>query len=198
MDLKLSDVIKQVGNEKGVKQSVLIETLEVAISTAAKRVFGQQREIEAYYNAENDEIELFQILRVCESVDNPYRDMTLQDAEDYGFSDVSLGDELLIQIFYRPEDAFRAKEQDKNYGELLNLESARMTFGRIAAQTAKGWIGTDGKPIRNWRTWFDGWYARNVSVKARPAPTSMQYDQRAYTDDELHALTDFMEGEDDG
>ena len=137
MDLKLSDVIKQVGNEKGVKQSVLIETLEVAISTAAKRVFGQQREIEAYYNAENDEIELFQILRVCESVDNPYRDMTLQDAEDYGFSDVSLGDELLIQIFYRPEDAFRAKEQDKNYGELLNLESARMTFGRIAAQTAK-------------------------------------------------------------
>ena len=44
MDLKLSDVIKQVGNEKGVKQSVLIETLEVAISTAAKRVFGQQRE----------------------------------------------------------------------------------------------------------------------------------------------------------
>ena len=102
MDLKLSDVIKQVGNEKGVKQSVLIETLEVAISTAAKRVFGQQREIEAYYNAENDEIELFQILRVCESVDNPYRDMTLQDAEDYGFSDVSLGDELLIQIFYRP------------------------------------------------------------------------------------------------
>lgn len=137
MDLKLSDVIKQVGNEKGVKQSVLIETLEVAISTAAKRVFGQQREIEAYYNAENDEIELFQILRVCESVENPYRDMTLQDAEDYGFNDVSLGDELLVQIFYRPEDAYRAREQDKNYGELLNLESARMTFGRIAAQTAK-------------------------------------------------------------
>lgn len=137
MDLKLSDVIKQVGNEKGVKQSVLIETLEVAISTAAKRVFGQQREIEAYYNAENDEIELFQILRVCETVENPYRDMTLQDAEDYGFNDVSLGDELLVQIFYRPEDAYKAREQDKNYGSLLNLESARMAFGRIAAQTAK-------------------------------------------------------------
>nr|DAH94473.1 MAG TPA: hypothetical protein [Caudoviricetes sp.] len=68
----------------------------------------------------------------------------------------------------------------------------------IAAQAAKGWIGTDGKPIRNWRTWFDGWYARNVSVTARPAPTSMQYDQRAYTPEELRALTDFMEGDDDG
>lgn len=63
----------------------------------------------------------------------------------------------------------------------------------IAAQAAKGWLGTDGKPIRNWRTWFDGWYARNVSVTARPAPTSMQYDQRAYTPEELRALTAFME-----
>ena len=68
----------------------------------------------------------------------------------------------------------------------------------IAAQAAKGWKGTDGKPIRNWRTWFDGWYARNVSVTARPATTSMQYDQRAYTDEELRALTDFMEGDNDG
>lgn len=136
MDLKLSEVIKQVSNEKGVDQSVLIETLEVALATAAKRVFGQQREIEAYYNAELGEIELFQILQVCEEIDNPYRDITLQDAEEHGFN-VQLGDELLVQIFYRPEDAYRAKEQDKNYGALLNLESARSTFGRIAAQTTK-------------------------------------------------------------
>lgn len=68
----------------------------------------------------------------------------------------------------------------------------------IAAQAAKGWMGTDGKPIRNWRTWFDGWYARNVSVTARPAPTSMQYEQRTYTPEELRALTGFMEGDDDG
>ena len=86
------------------------------------------------------------------------------------------------------------------YAKSAGCDRCDETLARrfIAAQAAKGWIGTDGKPIRNWRTWFDGWYARNVSVKARPAPTSMQYDQRAYTDDELRALTDFMEGEDDG
>ncbi len=135
-NLKLSEVIKQVGSEKGVDQAVLIETLEVALATAAKRVFGQQREIEAYYNEELDEIELFQILQVSDNIENPYRDITLEDALDHGFN-VQLGDELLVQIFYRPEDAYRAKEQDKQYGSLLNLESARMSFGRIAAQTAK-------------------------------------------------------------
>ncbi len=137
MDLKLSEVIKQVGSEKGVDQSVLIETLETAIATAAKRVFGMQREIEAYYNEELDEIELFQILQVSEEIDNPYRDITLDDAIEHGFNDVGIGDELLVQIFYRPEDAFRAREQDRLYGDLLDLESAKMSFGRIAAQTAK-------------------------------------------------------------
>ena len=137
MDLKLSDVIRQVGSEKGVDQSVLIETLEVAIATAAKRVFGQQREIEAYYNEELDEVELFQILQVAETIENPYRDITLEDAIEHGFTDVGIGDELLVQIFYRAEDAYKAREQDKNYGDLLDLESAKMSFGRIAAQTAK-------------------------------------------------------------
>ena len=69
----------------------------------------------------------------------------------------------------------------------------------IASQAAKGWMGTDGKPIRNWRTWFDGWYARNGSVTARPAPTSMQYDQRTYTPEALDRLTTaWLEDDDEG
>ena len=137
MDLKLSEVIKQVGSEKGVEKDVLIDTLEVALSTAAKRVFGQQREIEASYNEELDEVELFQILQVAEEIENPYRDITLEDAIEHGFTDVGIGDEILVQIFYRAEDSYLAREQDKNYGDLLDLESAKMSFGRIAAQTAK-------------------------------------------------------------
>lgn len=38
----------------------------------------------------------------------------------------------------------------------------------VGTQAARGWVATDGKPIRNWRTWFDGWYNRNIDVVARP------------------------------
>ncbi|MFA5625596.1 MAG: transcription termination factor NusA [Bradymonadales bacterium] len=136
MELKLSDVIKQVGSEKGVDRKVLVETMEVAIATAAKRIFGQQREIEAYYNEELDEIELFQILKVSEEIEHPFRDISIEEAHENDF-DVRVGDELLVQIFYRPEDIYKAREQDRRYGKLLKLESAKMSFGRIAAQTAK-------------------------------------------------------------
>jgi len=136
VELNLNEVIRQVGSEKGIDRQVLVETLEAAIQTAAKRVFGPQREIEAYYNEQLGEVELFQIVQVAEHIENPYRDITMSEAAENGF-DVQLGDELLVQIFYKPEDVEKAREQDRRYGGILRLESARSAFGRIAAQTAK-------------------------------------------------------------
>ena len=68
----------------------------------------------------------------------------------------------------------------------------------IASQSASNWRDSNGAPIRNWRTWFDGWYARNVSVTARPAPTSMQYEQRTYTPEALDRLTTAWLEDDEG
>jgi N utilization substance protein A len=136
VELNLNEVIKQVSSEKGIERQVLVETLEVAIAQAAKRVFGQQREIEAYYNEQRGEVELFQIIQVAEVVENPFRDITFEEAAEQGF-DVQVGDELLVQIFYRPEDIEKARDQDARYGKILKLESATQQFGRIAAQTAK-------------------------------------------------------------
>ena len=134
--MNLNQVIDQVGKDKGIEREVLIETLEAAILTAAKRTFGAQREIEAVYNEETGEVELFQIIQVAYDIVNPYREITIEEAISAGL-DAEEGDELLFQIFYRPEDYEKAKAQDKQYGKILKLESHRSAFGRIAAQTAK-------------------------------------------------------------
>ena len=144
-NLKLSEVIKQVVSEKGVDKNELISILETAISTAAKRIFGQERVIEAQYNPDLDEIELFQILQIVEDVENPYHDITPLDVEEYQEALVEnpgdplpeVGDEILVQIFYRDEDKEQAERQDKKFSDLIQLESAKVDFGRIAAQTAK-------------------------------------------------------------
>lgn len=142
---KLSEVIKQVVSEKGVDKDELIGILETAISTAAKRIFGQERVIEAQYNPELDEIELFQILQIVDEVENKYHDITPLDVEEYQEALVEnpgdplpeVGDEILVQIFYRDEDKQQAEKQDKKFSDLIMLESAKVDFGRIAAQTAK-------------------------------------------------------------
>src|SRR5262249_18163820 len=136
MQPNLTMVLEQVGKDKGIDVKVLLQTLEQAILTAAKKVFGQHRELEAQYNDEIGAVDLFQICYVVEGAEAAAgREITKEAAERHGL-EAQVGDELLFQIFYRIEDAERAREQEEKYGDLLDLHETIKQFGRIAAQTA--------------------------------------------------------------
>ena len=136
MELNLNHVIEQVAKDKGIDREALQETLEQAILQAAKKVFGLEREIEAYYNVEEGVVELSQVIRVAEQISDPFNEITLEEAEEHSLP-AEVDDELLFQIYYLPKDAQKAREQDERYGDILQLRSQRSSFGRIAAQTAK-------------------------------------------------------------
>ncbi|HJK96872.1 MAG TPA: transcription termination factor NusA [Polyangiaceae bacterium LLY-WYZ-14_1] len=132
----LQHVIDQVSQEKGIEPSVLVEATEQAILTAAKRTFGMNRELEARYNEDTGWVDLFQYMVVVEDVESDEREIHVEDAKRHGL-EAEVGEELGFQIFYRPEDMDRAREQDREFGDLLKLQQHRRGFGRIAAQTAK-------------------------------------------------------------
>lgn len=135
-EANLGGILEQVAKEKGIEKKVLVETIEAAIHKAAQSVFGQNRELEARYNDDTGQVDLFQYMTVVEEVEDPERQISLEEVTRRSL-DAELGEELGFQVFWRPEDAGRAREQDKEYGDLLKLKQARSTFGRIAAQTAK-------------------------------------------------------------
>jgi transcription termination/antitermination protein NusA len=80
--------------------------------SAAKKTFGHQRKIEAQFNPEIGEVELFEAKAVVETVQDPAVEVTLDEARETLDPDAQLGDELLCK-----------------------LDSS--LFGRIAAQAAK-------------------------------------------------------------
>jgi transcription termination/antitermination protein NusA len=138
-NINLNLVLDQVAKDKGIERGVLIATLEDAMKTAAKKHFGQDRNLEAKYDPEKGVVELFQAITVVEEITDPVQavnQITLAEARRKGM-EVEAGDELVFQIFYRDEDAAEAKAQDDQYGDILRLKTFRRGFGRIAAQTAK-------------------------------------------------------------
>src|SRR4051795_12195894 len=137
--VNLNLVLEQVAKDKGIEKSVLIATLEDAMTTAAKKHFGQERNLEAKYDPDKGVVELFQAITVVEQITDPVQavnQISLDEAHKKGM-EVEPGDELVFQIFYRDEDAVEAKAQDDQYGDILRLKTFRRGFGRIAAQTAK-------------------------------------------------------------
>jgi N utilization substance protein A len=132
----LGMIVDQVAQEKGIDRRVLIETMEAAILKAAQAAFGPNRELEARFNQESGNIDLFQYMTVVEAVAQPEREIALDVAQRHGL-DADVGEDLGFQVFWHPRDAERARQQDKEFGSVLDMRQARSAFGRIAAQTAK-------------------------------------------------------------
>src|SRR6188472_3570601 len=136
LGMDLGTIVEQVAQEKGIDKKVLIETMEAAILKAAQAAFGPTRELEARFNEESGNIDLFQYMTVVEEVGQPEREIALDVAVKHGL-EAEIGEELGFQVFWHPRDAERARQQDKEFGAVLDMKQGRSTFGRIAAQTAK-------------------------------------------------------------
>jgi N utilization substance protein A len=111
MQQELARVIEQVSKEKGIDRSIVVQAVENAMLSAAKKVIGGDMRIEAQYNPEIGEVELFKILTVVEQVTNAELEIALADARQNLDPEAQLGDEL--------------------------LEKLAQSYGRIAAQAAK-------------------------------------------------------------
>jgi N utilization substance protein A len=103
--------IDQVAKDKGIDASEIVGALEEAMKQAARREKGQDREIEARYNEELGEIELFEFREVVEEVTDPTLQVTMDEARKFD-PEAELGDEIGVKL-------------------------DTSGFGRILAQTAK-------------------------------------------------------------
>ena len=132
----LSQMLDVVAKEKGIERSVLVNTIENAVLSAARKHLGGDRELVAKFNERAGAVDLFQYMSVVDVVARPDAEMLLAVAQQMD-PGAEVGDQLAFQVFYLPEDQKKAEEQDNQWGDVLKLRSVRKGFGRIAAQAAK-------------------------------------------------------------
>ncbi|MDR2861629.1 MAG: S1 RNA-binding domain-containing protein, partial [Syntrophobacterales bacterium] len=109
---ELKRLIEQLGKDRGLDRDIIIEALEAAMLSAARKKLGNQVDIEAHYNEETGEIEVFQFKVVVE---------TVTDSE----TQIALGH---VRENLDPE---------AEPGDSIGSKIDASTFGRIAVQTAK-------------------------------------------------------------
>ncbi len=111
VDRELKKVIAVVSRDKNLDRAVIIDALEQAIIHAARRNLGVDADLEAHYNEEVDEVELFQFRKVVDDVANDETEIDQEDA-------LKLDPECVL-------------------GDSLGVKIDTTKFGRIAAQSAK-------------------------------------------------------------
>lgn len=107
----LNHIIDQVVKDKGINRDVLIDALESAVLSAANKKFRNTRDLEAHFNPEIGEVEVFEFVTVVDEVTDSYKEIDINEAREID-PDVEIGDSL---------------------GMMMEAGS----FSRIAAQMAK-------------------------------------------------------------
>ncbi|MCK9230087.1 MAG: transcription termination factor NusA [Syntrophales bacterium] len=108
----LKRLIDQLGKEKGLDRDIIVDALETAVLTAAKKKMGQDLELEAAYNEEIGEVEVFQFKTVVNEVIHPDMQVSLEEAR-------------------------AALDEGAELGDSLGMKIETNTFGRIGVQAAK-------------------------------------------------------------
>jgi len=108
----LKRIIDQISRDKGIDRALLVEAIEEAVRSAARKKYGSRRDIEVQFNEETGEIEVFQYRTVVENVEDEETEISLTEARKLD-PEVEIEDDL---------------------GEKI-LDIADL--GRIAAQSAK-------------------------------------------------------------
>jgi transcription termination/antitermination protein NusA len=107
----LNQIIDTVVKDRGVSRAVIVEALEAAMLTAARKKLGIEFDVEAQFNETLGEVELFRFREVVEEVQDDFLEIHVDEARVLD-SEAQLGDSL---------------------GEKVDTKN----FGRISAQMAK-------------------------------------------------------------
>ena len=112
--LELLRIVDAVANEKSIDKEIVIGSMESAIEKAALTKFGHNNNIFVKIDRETGNISIQKVLEVVEEVEDPSREISLNDANKLN------------------EKSDVHKIGDKIYEDLPQID-----FGRIAAQSAK-------------------------------------------------------------
>jgi N utilization substance protein A len=109
---ELKRLIEQMGKDRGINKETIVQALEAAMLTAANKKFGQKVDIEAHYNDETGEVEVFRFKTVVDKVLDPETQISREEAR-------------------------RTLDEGAEIGDSLGIKLETSSFGRIAVQLAK-------------------------------------------------------------
>ncbi len=111
MSNELALVMSQIEHTKRIDKKQLVEAIQAALSSAAKKIFGVGQEVEVEFDETDYEFRAFYLKEVVQKVEDPNLQITLEEA--------------------------RKIDKDAELEGVLKIRIPPEQFGRIAAQTAK-------------------------------------------------------------
>jgi N utilization substance protein A len=104
----MSEAIRQLIQDRGISEELILKTIENTLLAAYKRRFGNADNAIVRFNDDNREVSIYAQKKIVDGVYDPVSEIDLEEARELN-PDAELGDELLIEV--NPKDFDRIAVQ---------------------------------------------------------------------------------------
>ncbi|MBU8869716.1 MAG: transcription termination factor NusA [Gemmatimonadales bacterium] len=98
MDHNILNALAEITREKNIEKSVIIESLEAGLQSAARKKLGMEANIFAKVDSETGTMVVERVMTVVGEVDDPDTDIALEEAQIEFGDEVELGDEVRWEL----------------------------------------------------------------------------------------------------
>jgi N utilization substance protein A len=166
MSASIGQSIEAVCKEHGIDREIVVEAVKEAVRAAARKQFKSGEEIQVEWTPESG-LEIFASKVVVETVENPGRELSLDEAKEMAGEEVEVGDELQLPmpmedmgriaaqtakqiLFQKVRDAVRAQVYEQyidKVGDLVNGYIKRFERGDLIVDlgTVEAVLGRNGQ-----------------------------------------------------
>ncbi len=147
---ELLQIAEAVARDRSIEQNLVIEAMEQAIQTAAKRKYGQELEIKAEIDRKSGEIKLTRVLQVVENIENAAQQITFEEGKNRD-PNIKIGDcffdplppidlgrvaaqtakQVIIQRVKEAEKERQYEEYKDRAGDIVNGLVKRVEYGNV-------------------------------------------------------------------
>lgn len=111
MNKEFIKALEEIEKEKGIRKSIILESIEKALAKSYEKNFDDNNNVEIKINEETGDVSVYSLKEVVEEVEDPNIQVSLDEA--------------------------LTKRKKINVGDILKIKIAPKNFGRVAAQTAR-------------------------------------------------------------
>ncbi len=99
----MSEAIRQLVQDRGISEELVLKTIENTLIAAYKRKFGNAENAIVRFNDENTEVAIYAKKKIVDGVYDPVSEIDLEEAKELD-PEAEIGDELLIEVDPREFD----------------------------------------------------------------------------------------------
>jgi N utilization substance protein A len=127
----MSDAIRQLSQDRGISEELILKTIENTLIAAYKRRFGNAENAIVRFGDDNREVSIYAQKQIVDGVYDPASEIDIEEARELN-PDAEVGDEILIEV------------DPKNF-DRISVQSAKQTAHQSIREIQKDTLYSEFK-----------------------------------------------------